>query len=130
MEDELNNVARVVGSYNDVPTSLTSSATVTTIVSGITITLSADKSIWIDEKLTYTILISNDSLHDYVSPKIVDVLDPSLVSFVNGSVTIDGVLADQSKYSFDDSTNTLTIDLDDISISSSCTVTFQVERKK
>ena len=49
MEKILNNTAQAVGNYNDIPTSITSTATVVTMISGLTITKTADKQVWADE---------------------------------------------------------------------------------
>ena len=90
MEKILNNTAQAVGNYNDIPTSITSTATVVTMISGLTITKTADKQVWADGNLTYTIIINNNSTMPYKTPEVKDVLDTSLVEFVPDSVTIDG----------------------------------------
>lgn len=125
METELSNTVRAVGNYNDVPTSITS---VVTMISGLTITKTADKPVWADGNLTYSIVINNQAEKDYVTPEITDVLD-SLIDFVPESVTIDGVQAETSSYSYNEGTKTLTINLDDITAGKSKTVTFQVKKK-
>ena len=58
-----------------------------------------------------------------------DTIDNSLVEFVEKSVTINGVAADESKYSYNTDTHILTIDLDDVSPLSKTTVTFLVKKK-
>ena len=63
------------------------------------------------------------------SPVITDVLDNTLVEFVNDSVTIDGVKAETSKYNYDEGSHTLTVNLDDVSHSGSTTLTFLVAKK-
>ena len=65
----------------------------------------------------------------YESPTITDKLDVTNVEFVDKSVTIDGSAASESDYEFDSSTNTLTVKLTNIDISSSKTVTFKVRKK-
>ena len=99
METELSNTVRAVGNYNDVPTSITSAVSVVTMISGLTITKTADKPVWADGNLTYSIVINNQAEKDYVTPEITDVLD-SLIDFVPESVTIDGVQAETSSYSY------------------------------
>lgn len=128
METELSNTVRAVGNYNDVPTSITSAVSVVTMISGLTITKTADKPVWADGNLTYSIVINNQAETDYVTPEITDVLD-SLIDFVPESVTIDGVQAETSSYSYNEGTKTLTINLDDITAGKSKTVTFQVKKK-
>ena len=73
-------------------------------------------------------IINNQAEKDYVTPEITDVLD-SLIDFVPESVTIDGVQAETSSYSYNEGTKTLTINLDDITAGKSKTVTFQVKKK-
>ena len=128
METELSNTVRADGNYNQVPTSITSAVSVVTMISGLTITKTADKPVWADGNLTYSIVINNQAEKDYVTPEITDVLD-SLIDFVPESVTIDGVQAETSSYSYNEGTKTLTINLDDITAGKSKTVTFQVKKK-
>lgn len=129
METELTNTVRAVGNYNNIPTAITSDALVVTMVSGLTITKTADKSIWADGALTYTITINNQSTQSYTSPVITDVLDTSLVVFTPDSVTIDGVKATSSQYTYDESTSTLTVNLEDLAAAATKTITFQVTKK-
>lgn len=129
METQLSNTATVLGEYNNIPTSISSQALVVTMIDGLTVTKTADKMIWADGILTYTILVDNKATKTYTSPKITDILNTTLVSFVSDSVTIDGVKAETSKYTYDESTGTLTINLDDIAPSTNSTITFQVEKK-
>ncbi len=127
MNDQLSNVVQANGTYNGLPTSLTSEAVVVTLVSGLAITKTADKVSWANGNLTYTITITNQGTESYAAPVLTDVLDTSLVDFVEDSVFINGEKADTSKYQY--ATNTLTITLDDIAPSNSSTVTFQVKKK-
>lgn len=129
METELSNTVRAVGNYNNVPTSITSAVSVVTMISGLTITKTADKPVWADGNLTYSIVINNQAEKDYVTPEITDVLDSNLIEFVPESVTVDGVKAETSSYSYNEGTHTLTINLDDITSGKSKTVTFQVKKK-
>lgn len=128
MSSELSNIANVTGTYNSLPTSLTSEAVVVSVIDGLTMTKEADKASWANGPLTYTITVKNETDTSYVSPVITDVLDTSLVSFIENSVYINGVLADDTKYSYDASTKTLTINLEDITANGSTTVTFQVKK--
>ena len=129
MENTLNNTVTALGNYNNIPTSITSLASVVTMISGLTITKSADKEVWADGLLTYTIVLDNEATESYTSPVITDVIDTSLVSFVDGSLTIDGVTATSSEYTYTEDTGTLTITLTDIVPSSKKTITFQVKKK-
>lgn len=129
METTLNNTVSAVGNYNSIPTSITSLASVVTMISGLTITKTADKEVWADGLLTYTIVLDNEATETYTSPVVTDKIDTSLVTFVVGSVTIDGVEATSSEYTYEESTGTLTVNLTDIAPSSKKTITFQVTKK-
>lgn len=129
MESELRNSVTSAGIYNNIPTSITSTVSVVTIIDGLYITKTADKQIWADGILTYTIIIDNQTEKVYESPKITDVLDNNLIEFINGSVTIDEVTATSSEYSYNDSEHTLTLNLEDLDPSSTKTIKFQVSKK-
>lgn len=117
------------GNYNDIPTSISSEAVVVTMLDGLTVTKSADKSVWTDSALTYTVEVNNETTVNYTEPVITDTLNTTLVSFVAGSVTINGEKMDESKYTYSDATGLLTINLDTISPLSKSTITFQVTKK-
>lgn len=129
MEPELSNVVTALGNYNGVSTSISSEANLVTMIGGLTIVKNADKTVWADGTLTYTITINNQTSVAYTTPVITDVLDGNLVTFVNDSVTIDGAKAESSQYNYDTSTNTLTVTLEDLASSSSKAITFQVTKK-
>lgn len=129
MNRELENIASVVGTYNNLPTSMTSQALVVAMIDGLSITKSADKQSWVDGSLTYTIKIDNQATQSYENPVITDVLDNTLVDFVEDSVYIDGEKATTSQYTYDAETHTLTINLSSIESNTSSTVTFQVSKK-
>lgn len=129
MTNNLSNTVTVLGNYNEIPTSISSQALVVAMIDGLTVTKTADKMVWADGVLTYTIEVDNKALESYTSPTITDVLDISLVSFVNDSVTIDGAKAEESKYTYNDADGTLTINIPDIAASGKCVVTFQVSKK-
>lgn len=129
MENQLNNTVSVVGNYNNIPTSVTSLVSVVTMINGLSITKNADKPIWADGNLTYTIVVTNETEKAYTNPVVTDKLDNNLIKFVDGSVTIDGQNASSSEYNYDESSNTLTITLTDIDASNSKTITFQVSKK-
>lgn len=129
MTNNLSNTVTVLGNYNEIPTSISSQALVVAMIDGLTVTKTADKMVWTDGVLTYTIEVDNKALESYTSPTITDVLDISLISFVNDSVTIDGAKAEESKYTYNDADGTLTISIPDIAASGKCVVTFQVSKK-
>lgn len=125
----LNNTATAVGTYNGISTSLTSNVSVVNMISGLSMTKSVDKVNWADGYLTYTVTINNQSTETYVAPVITDIIDTTLVDFVDGSVMIDGIAATGSQYSYASETHTLSITLTDIASSTTKTVTFQVSKK-
>ncbi len=129
MEIELKNTVSATGNINEIPTLINSEASVVTMLSGLTITKTADKTVWADRLLTYTITISNQTTVPYVTPIVKDILDTSLVNFVDDSVTIDGVKATAEEASFDRATSTLTVNLTDIEAAGTKTITFQVTKK-
>ena len=129
METNLSNIASVLGNYNSIPTQITSEVLVVTMISGLTVKKTADKMVWGDGKLTYTIEVNNQTNVDYTNPVITDELDISLINFVAGSVKVDGVELESSKYTYDDSTGKLTITIDDVGASQKSTITFEVEKK-
>lgn len=126
--NELSNIASAVGNYNGISTSITSEAILTPLVTGLTITKTADKQSWADGPLTYTITINNQSTESYENPIITDVIDTTLINFVEESVYINGVQATSEQYSYNTETHTLTVNLSTIVATSSTTVTFQVEK--
>ena len=127
--NELNNTVSAVGDYNSIPTSITSNTSVVNIVEGLSITKTADKQNWSGGELTYTVEIKNDAESAYENPKVIDIIDTTLVDFVKGSVTINGKKAEESEYSYVEDTHTLTINLSTINPSSSTTLSFQVTKK-
>ena len=126
---DLSNTVSVLGNYNNIPTEISSEAVVISMIDGLTVTKTADKMVWADGLLTYTIVINNKADLSYTSPVITDILDTTKVGFVNESVTINGVKAETSKYTYEESTGKLTITLDDITATGSTTITFQVSKK-
>lgn len=99
------------------------------MISGLTITKTADKEVWADGLLTYTIVLDNEATETYSSPVVTNKIDTSLVTFVAGSVTIDETEAASSEYTYEESAGTLTVNLTDIATSSKKTITFQVTKK-
>ena len=127
MENELTNTVTAVGNYNSIPTSITSTASVVTMIDGLTIAKTADKTVWADGELTYTIIVDNQTEKTYEEPVITDKLNTTLVEFVDGSVIIDGVAATSSEYLYQ--IDTLTINLSTINANDSKTISFKVRKK-
>lgn len=85
MEAMLNNIASVLGEYDVLPISVNSEVLVVSLISGLTVAKSANKMVWADGTLTFTIGVDNQTEKSYTAPVITDVLDINLVSFVAGS---------------------------------------------
>ncbi len=125
---EILNMASAVGTYNGLPTEITSEAVAVQMIDGLTITKTADKQSWGNGLLTYTITIQNIATESYGAPVVTDVIDTTLVKYVSDSVYIDDVKAESSQYTYDDVTHTLTINLTDIPSGGSKKITFQVSK--
>lgn len=128
METNLSNIAIVLGNYNSIPTQITSEVLVVSMISGLTVKKTADKMVWGDGKLTYTIEIDNQTNVDYTDPVITDELNTSLIKFVSGSVKLNGVELDSSKYTYDEGSGELSITIDTVGASQKSTITFEVEK--
>ena len=129
METILSNTVSALGNYNNVPTAMASEAVLVTLLDGLKITKTADKLVWADGVLTYTIVLTNDETKPYTAPVVTDIIDNTLVDFISGSVMIEGVAATDDQYSYNENTHTLTVLLDDIAATSTRTITFQVKKK-
>lgn len=128
METELTNQATILGNYNDIPTEISTQALVVTILTGPTVTKSADKMVWSNGNLTYKLEVNNQTENAYTSPVVTDILNPDLIKMVDNTIKIDGTLIDESEYTYDESTGKLTINLPTIN-SKEETVTFEVSKK-
>lgn len=103
MATNLENVARIDGTINNVPTWATGLVTVQ--LGEITITKTASPMVWINGELTYTITITNsDADYPFADLVLTDQLDPS-ITLVPGSVMVNS--AAHTDYTF--SGNLLTI---------------------
>lgn len=128
METELTNQATILGNYNDIPTEISTQALVVTILTGPTVTKSADKMVWSNGNLTYKLEVNNQTENAYTSPVVTDILNPDLIKMVDNTIKIDGTLIDESEYTYDESPGKLTINLPTIN-SKEETVTFEVSKK-
>lgn len=126
----LTSQAGSLGTYNDQSLSLTSALVSVVMVDGLSLTLTADKEVWADGVLTYTVVITNtDGDYPYVAPVVTTVLDPTLVTLVADSVTENGTtLVLDTDYTFDDVTGTLVVTLSDIAVAGSTTLIFQMQK--
>ncbi len=127
--NELSNTVTSTGSYNNIPTALTSNTSVVNIIEGLTITKEADKKNWGSGLLTYTITVKNETEIAYVSPIITDVIDTRYVDFVQGSVKINDVEATAQQSTYTEDTHTLTITLTEVAKTSETVIKFSVKKK-
>lgn len=101
METELTNTATVLENYNSIPTEITSTVLVVTMLSGLTVTKSADKPVWSEGNLTYKIEINNATTESYISPVITDILNPTLITLVKDTIKVDDIPLENSQYTFE-----------------------------
>jgi len=114
----------VDGTYDSLPLGVDTNALSTLIVTGIVATKSADKAVWVDGELTFSIVIDNQADEDFVTPTLTDVLDITLIKLVDNSVEVGGVV---SAYTYNDLTGLLTVVLPTIEAGDDLTITFKVE---
>ena len=125
----LTNQADVEGLLGDAatPISFSSSIVTTTIISGLSITKSADKDYWADGPLTYTITIENNSGSALTTSTITDALDITKVTFNSEfGVKVDDVAFYDYEIADD---GTLTVTLPEIADTKTTTIKFQVNQK-
>ncbi len=124
-DTNLRNQAAVEGVYNGEYISLLSNEVVTDIPTELTIAKIADKLVWNEGPLTYTVNITNSADHPFTSLTFSDTLDPAIVTYINGSFTIDNVVA---PVTYDSATGLLSAALPDMAISDTHSITFQVKK--
>lgn len=122
----LSNSASVTGTYETGALTLTSNVVTTEIVNGITIVKAADKEKWSTGQLTYTITIENNAQNTLESPTVVDILDPTLVKLVDNSVKVN---SSDAQYTYEETTGTLSINLEDMTVGTTSVITFRVLQK-
>lgn len=127
--NELNNTALATGTYNSIPTQLTSNTSIVNVIEGLSLTKTANQKNWSSGDLTYTIELDNQADETYENPVITDVIDTNLVEFLEGSVIINDTVATESQYNYDKEAHTLKITLENIAPSSKTTITFRVKKK-
>ena len=122
---KLTNVADVTGTYDSIPTTLTSEAIITDLISGLTIVKTADKQNWATGNLTYTVTITNAAENAFEKPTFTDILDPTLIKLVENTVEVNG---STTEYTYDPTTGKLSVELETIATEGSTTITFQVQK--
>lgn len=127
--NELSNSVKVVGVYNKILTFLTSNITTVNLINELTITKAADKQNWRDGFLTYIMAINNKNNTNFFNSVIIDIIDTTLVDFVENSISINSRPASGSEYSYDSDTHILKINLEEIAANTDTIVTFRIKKK-
>lgn len=127
--NELNNIALAKGNYNNIPTLITSNKSVVNLTSELTITKKTNKTNWTSGNLTYTITITNKTNKSYKQPVVTDIIDTSLVDFIEGSVKIDNVISRNNQYNYNTTTHILTINLKDITPYQTIQLNFSLRKR-
>lgn len=122
---KLSNIANVTGNYDSIPTTLTSEAVITEMITGLTIVKTADKQNWASGYLTYTVTISNSAENPFETPTFTDTLDSTLIKLVDNTVKVNGT---DAQYTYDSVSGLLTVELETIEKDASTEVTFQVQK--
>lgn len=126
--DELINISTVDGIYDELEVEMSSDPVSVFLIDDLSITKEADKEGWVSGPLTYTITIENDTEEDFETPILTDIIDPTLATLIDESITIDDVPIDEEDFTFDDVTGLLTITLPAVDSESTMVIKFQVER--
>lgn len=119
------NQADFSGSYgaDSVPITFVSNQVTTTIITGLTATLSASKQYWVDGPSLYTVVVANNSGETYSKGVLQDTIDTANVTFdTDYAVQINGQKTTDYTYSG----GLLSVNLPDVSDGASLTVSFQV----
>lgn len=124
----LTNQVDIAGEYGDSasPISFSSNTVTTTIVQGLTVNKTADKTNWVDGPLTYTIVIQNNSGSTLTNGVLTDNINTTLVDF-NATYGVQINSSASSDYTYNN--GELKINLPDINNEAETTITFQVTKK-
>ncbi len=121
LDSTLKNTALVTGLYNLIPTPITSNLVETLFVNGLTITKVADKEVWADGPLTYTITISNEATQPYTNLVLTDLIDITKADLIADTVKVNGLKATYTYV-----LGLLTVNLADLAKGETVEITFQV----
>lgn len=97
------------------------------MINSLILTKEANKKNWSSGNLTYKLIIDNQTNITYTNLVITDILDTSVIEFIDGSVKINDIYFNKDKYLF--SNNTLKINLDKIFKKTKITISFSVRKK-
>lgn len=120
--DNQNDFTGLYGTESE-PITFASNLVGTTIISGLTAVLSADKKYWMDGPLTYTVVITNESGDVYTKGVLADTIDTANVFFdTDYGVEIGGTKTTDFTYSG----GLLSVNLPDVAEGVTLTITFRV----
>lgn len=123
----LTNMGDFTAEYDGEIITFSSTEVKTTIVHGITAVKSADKSIWVNGPLLYTVVLTNDSGMPLTDGTFTDQLDIALITLDEAhGIYINGV---KTAHTFDAGGVLLVEHLPTIAPGESITITFQVLQK-
>lgn len=127
MSVELENCSTVFATHDGIPMDLPSNCVLTLMVD-VSVVKSADRKVWATGELTYTVDIKNDNGLALTDSRFEDLLDPDLIVFVNGSVTVtvNGTAVPSPVYNYDSTTGLLTVTLPSIAPNDHVVITFRV----
>lgn len=125
--NRLLNTAFSSGDYNGDLVFVSSNVLIVDLVDKLVLVKSANKDSWDNGYLTYKVEIKNNSDFLYENAVLSDVLNDSLVDFVNDSVVIEGT---DGSYYYDDITHSLVVNLESIDKMSDVVVSFKVRKKQ
>ena len=126
---ELTNTAQAAGFVDSIATALTGAVTIQ-LVEGLLLTKESDKASWADGVLTYTITIDNtNGAEPYTGVTVTDILDPAVITLVDDSVTINGMVS--SDYIYTTATGELVVSSTTpltVAVGATAIITFQVQK--
>lgn len=125
-QTNLTNQAQINGTYTEQPVSFSSNIVTTSIIDGLTVTKTADKTNLIDGPLTYTIEVKNSSGESLSSGTLTDTIETTLVDF---NTTYGVLIDDTATQDFQYEDGVLTVTLPNIENDQTVTIKFQVTRK-
>ena len=117
------NSALFSGHYDSEPLDVPTNISRTTLINGLTATKTANKEVWLEGALTYTLVLTNHAEHPFTNPTITDLLDITQITLVANSVELNG---SPRPYTYVD--GLLTIQIPTIAVGGHSTITFQVHR--
>lgn len=127
--NELINFATITGIYNGSEIEVVSNEVITILENSLEINKNANKEIWTDGGLIYTIEIKNTVAVNQENVIVTDILNPNLIILNTNSVKINNIPAAYGDFSYNLSTGLLIINIPTILSNETITITFHVKKK-